>query len=121
VTKLVILSRIGAGLSALTIIVLSVVPMRPHILGNDYCEHFIAYFVTGSLLAIGYPRPMQLLSSGVLLAVGAGSLEFVQLWIPSRTANVGGFIASAVGAGIGLLIMIVVRRVVERKRATPAP
>ena len=50
-----------------TIIVLSVMPgnMRPHVLGNDYYEHFAAYFITGGLLAIGYLRPMQLLSSGV--------------------------------------------------------
>jgi len=109
----VILSRVGAGLSALTIIVLSVIPMRPHILGNDYLEHFIAYFVTASLLAIGYPHPVQLLSSGVLLAIGAGLLEFVQLWMPSRTGNFGGFASAAVGAWMGLLVTVVVRRLLN--------
>src|SRR6266513_3941954 len=77
VRKLVMLTRTSAGLAALTIIVLSVVPgnLRPHLLGNDYCEHFAAYLIMGSLLAVGYLRPMQLLSSGVLLAICAGSLE----------------------------------------------
>ena len=112
-TKFVILSRMGAGLCALTIVVLSVVPMRPHILGNDYLEHFIAYFVTASLLALGYPHPMHLLSSGVLLAIGAGLLEFVQLWIPSRTGNFDGFASSAVGAWMGLLFTVVVRRLLS--------
>ena len=115
-TKLAKLARMGSGLTALTILVLSVVPgtLRPHLLGNDYCEHFIAYFVTGCLFAIGYPRPIQLLSSGVLLAICAASLEFVQLWIPGRTASAGGFATSAIGAWIGLLVIIVVRRAHER-------
>src|SRR5689334_25273599 len=113
VTKLLILSRIGAGLSALTIVVLSLIPMRPHILGNDYLEHFIAYFVTASLLAIGYPHPMQLLSNGALLAIGPGVLEFVQLWIPNRSGNIGGFASSAVGAWMGLLFMVVVKRLLN--------
>jgi VanZ family protein len=116
-TKLVRLARMGAGLTALTIVVLSVVPgtMRPHLLGNDYFEHFIAYFVTGSLFAIGYPRPIQWLSSGVLLAICAGLLEFVQLWIPGRTASVGGFVTAAVGAWVALVIVVFVRRAHERK------
>jgi hypothetical protein len=46
-TKLAMLTRMGAGLAALAIIVLSVVPgnMRPHLLGNDHYEHFAAYFI----------------------------------------------------------------------------
>ncbi len=115
-TKLVMLTRLGAWLAVLTIIVLSVVPgnMRPHALGNDYYEHFAAYFITGCLLAIGYLRPMQLLSSGVLLPICAGSLEFVQLWIPGRTASAGDFAISTIGAWIGLLLIVVVRRAHER-------
>ena len=118
VTKLVMLTRMAAGLAVLTIIVLSVVPgkMRPpHVLGNDYYDHFAAYFITGSLLAIGYLGPTQLLSSGVLLAICAGSLEFVQLWIPGRTASAGDFATSTIGAWIGLLVIVVVRRAHERK------
>jgi hypothetical protein len=116
VTKLVMLTRMGAGLAVLTVIALSVVPgnMRPHVLGNDYYEHFAAYFIIGSLLAFGYLRLLQLLSSGVLLAICAASLEFVQLWIPGRTASAGGFATSAFGAWIGLLVIVVVRRARER-------
>ena len=110
------LTRMGAGLAVLTVIALSVVPgnMRPHVLGNDYYEHFAAYFIIGSLLAFGYLRLLQLLSSGVLLAICAASLEFVQLWIPGRTASAGGFATSAFGAWIGLLVIVVVRRAHER-------
>lgn len=110
--NLVMLARMGAWLAALIIIVLSVVPgkMRPHVLGYDYAEHFVAYFVAGSLFACGYQSAKQLLSSGVLLAICAGSLEFVQLWIPGRNSSAGDFVASTLGAWIGLLAVIVVRR-----------
>ena len=58
---------------------------------------------------------MQLLSSSVLLDICAGSLEFVQLWIQGRTASAGDFATSTIGAWIGLLIIVVVRRAHERK------
>lgn len=112
--KLMMLTRMGTGLTVLTVTVLSVVPgyMRPHILGNDRFEHFAAYFITGSLWAIGCP--IQLLSSSMLLVLGAGSLEFVQLWIPGRTASAGDFVTSAIGAWTGLLAIIAVRRAHDR-------
>src|SRR5262245_53063358 len=109
-TKLVRLARIGAGITALAIVVLSIVPMRPHLLGNDHYEHLIAYFVTGSLFAAGYPRPVQLLSGVVLFAVAAGSLEFAQWWIPHRTASVGGFVTATIGAWLGIVITVLIRR-----------
>jgi len=121
VGKLVTLTRMGSGLAALTIIILSLVPgkMRPHVLGNDFGEHFVAYLFMGGLLAIGYQRPMQLLSRGVLLTICAGSLELVQLWVPGRTASAGGFAASAIGAWIGLLLIVAVRRAHERRIVVP--
>jgi len=114
VTKIVKLTRMGAWLAVLTIIVLSVVPghMRPDILGNDYAEHFAAYFIAGGLFAIGYQ--LSMLSSGVLLAISAGSLEFVQWWIPGRITSTCDFAAGAIGAWIGLLVIVVVRRAYER-------
>jgi len=111
------LTRMGAGLATLTIIVLSVVPgnMRPHVLGNDLYEHFVAYFIAGILLAVGCLRPMQWLSSGVLLAVCGGSLELVQLWIPGRTASAADFATSTIGAWIGLLVVVAIRRAHHRR------
>ncbi len=110
--KVVMLIRMGAWPAVLAIIVLSVVPgnMRPHILGNDRAEHFIAYLITGSLFAIRHPRPLRLLSSAVLLTICAGSLEFVQLLIPSRLASPLDFIASTIGAWTGFLVVVATRR-----------
>jgi VanZ family protein len=112
------LTRLGAGVTVLTITLLSVVPgnMRPHILGNDRFEHFAAYFLTGGLWAIA--RPKQLLPSDLLLTIGAGSLELAQLWIPGRLASAGDFVTSAIGAWTGLLAIIAVRRAHERAIAS---
>ena len=108
------LSRIGAWLAVLTILVRSVVPagVRPGILKNDYAEHFAAYFVAGGLFALGYQ--LSILSSGALLAIAAGSLELVQLWIPGRIASAGDVAAGAFGAWLGLLVIAIARRAHER-------
>lgn len=105
VTKVVMLARMAAWPAVAGIIVLSVVPgsVRPHVLGNDRLEHFVAYLVAGILFAIGYMRPRQLLSSGVMLTICAGALEFVQLLSPGRHASPRDFIASVIGAWIGFL------------------
>lgn len=110
--KFAMLARIVAWPTVAAIIVLSVVPgsVRPHILGNDRVEHFVAYLVVGSLFAIGYVRPLQLLWSGVMLTVCAGALELAQLLIPGRLASPRDFIVSATGAWIGFLIGAVIGR-----------
>jgi len=115
VTKMAKLTRIGAWLAVMTIIALSVVPgdMRPDIFGIDYAEHFAAYFIAGGLFAAGYQ--LSVLSSGALLAISAGSLEFVQLWIPGRFASAGDFAAGAIGAWLGLLVIVAIRRAYERR------
>jgi hypothetical protein len=108
--KMVKLSRLGAWLAVVSIIILSVVPryMRPAILGNDYAEHFTAYFIAGGLFAIGYQ--LSMLASGAFLAISAGSLEFVQLWIPGRIASAREFAVGVIGAWVGLLVTVVVRK-----------
>jgi hypothetical protein len=112
VMKFAMLARIVAWPAVAAIIVLSVVPgsVRPHILGNDRVEHFVAYLVVGSLFAIGYVRPLQLLWSGVMLTVCAGALELAQLLIPGRLASPRDFIVSATGAWIGFLTGAVIGR-----------
>jgi hypothetical protein len=113
-TKIVKLTRMGAWLAVVTIVVLSVVPgyMRPNLLGNDYAEHFTAYLIAGGLFAVGYQ--LSLLTSGALLAASAGLLELAQLRIPGRFASVGDIAASATGAWIGLVVIVVTRRAYER-------
>lgn len=114
--KLVLPARLAAWLAVLTIIILSVVPgtVRPHVLGNDSAEHFVAYFTAGGLFAIGHQlavgdqRSQRLRSSGILLATCAGFLEFIQLWIPGRTASISDFGVSTIAAWIGLLAVVLI-------------
>ena len=115
-TKVVVLARMAAWPAVVVIIVLSVVPgsLRPHVLGNDRAEHFIAYLIAGSLFAVGYVRPLQLISSGVMLTICAGALEFVQLLIPGRLASPRDFIASTIGVWIGFLAVVTIGQARER-------
>jgi hypothetical protein len=113
--------RANAWLAILIVIILSMVPgnLRPHVMGNSDYEHFTAYFITGSLLAIGYSRPVQLLAIAVILATCAGALEVLQLSIPGRTASVGDFAAGTIGAWIGVLVIVLVRWVRDGTTAVP--
>jgi VanZ family protein len=121
VRKIVISARIGAWLAVIGIVVLSTVPgkIRPDVLGNKSVEHFCAYFVLGSLFSIGYPRPSLRLSIGLLFATCAGLLELVQISIPGRIASSGDFVASTLGAWIGLLVVVAVERAHERMFVAP--
>ena len=111
-SKLKSLARVGAAVLALSIVLLSLVPssMRAHILRSDHLEHFVAYLAVASLWTVGNRNSGKLLASGLLLAIGAGFLEVAQLWIPGRTASIVDFASSAIGAWVGLLLVIVVRR-----------
>ncbi len=103
--------RANAWLAVLAIMVLSMVPgdLRPHVMGNSYYEHFTAYFITASLLTVGYPRPMQLLANWALLTACAGMLEVIQFSIPGRTASVSDFAMGTIGAWIGVVFTFLVR------------
>jgi len=112
-TKVVMLTRMVAWPALVVIITLLVVPgsVRPHVLGSDRAEHFIAYLTVGSLFANGYARPLQLLSSGVMLTICACAWEFVQLMNPGRLASPRDFIVSTIGAWIGFLAVVAFRQV----------
>lgn len=108
--------RLIGWLAVLSVIILSLVPAsyRPHVLPNNYAEHFVAYIVVGYLLASGYPALGQRLVLGAMLGIGAGSLEIAQLFIAGRISSVGDFAAGVSGALIGLNLSSVVRRLFGR-------
>lgn len=66
-------------------------------------EHMLAYAAAGSLLSLGYSRTGAI---GMILGLAAyaGLLEALQMFVPGRSAQVAGFIASAFGATIGILL-----------------
>ncbi|PKR87757.1 hypothetical protein CXZ10_18710 [Pleomorphomonas diazotrophica] len=85
------------------IVVLSVLPgsARPHVLGSGNVEHLIAYagaaFFASSLPALRGWRVLLFLSA-ISLAV-----EGLQTLIPGRDPGLDNWIASTLGAAIGLI------------------
>jgi VanZ family protein len=102
---------------ALSIVVLSLVPgrLRPHVLPNNYLEHFVAYLSIGCVFAAGYPARSHRIILGIMLAVGAGALEVAQLFIAGRTSSVEDFAAGVVGAWLGLGLPFVMQRLFGRQ------
>jgi VanZ family protein len=96
--------RVAGWFAVLVIIVLSVMPgqLRPDVLGEKHIEHLAAYAGTAMLLAIGYPGRAPWIKIGILLSLCSGILEIVQLGISGRTSSVADFVASSLGAWIGV-------------------
>lgn len=99
-----------------TVIVLSVLPgaERPHIFASGNTEHFIAYagtaFFVSSIPRLGGWRTL------LLLSVGSLAFEGVQLFIPGRSAGLDNWLASTVGALIGIALAAALRGMIRSKR-----
>lgn len=64
-------------------------------------EHFVAYFGTGLIAAVGYRRSVSPIVIALALCGYAGLLEAGQDWVPGRHANLIDFAASGAGAVAG--------------------
>jgi hypothetical protein len=98
------------------VIVLSLLPgnERPHtglswqIAGQ--LEHVVAYFGTAAFLAIGF-RTMKNRALTFSLLVGlAAVLEITQRLIPGRHSQFVDLVASSLGAGLGILAVVLMER-----------
>lgn len=96
------LFQVAGVICLVVIVVLSVLPgsARPHVLGSGNAEHLLAYagaaFFASSLPALRGWRVIPALST-ISLAV-----EGLQMIIPGRDASLDNWIASTLGAVIGL-------------------
>ena len=91
----------------LMIVVLSLLPAqtRPHTgIGGEY-EHWIAYALVGGAFAMGYFAKRARLFAGLALTVSAAILELLQNFIPGRTPESAGFLASSFGAWVGIFVV----------------
>jgi hypothetical protein len=106
VAEVLTLVRAVAWLAVVTIILLSVVPgdIRPNMMASQDYEHFSAYLVTGCLFAMGYSSSVQVMISGSMLSVLAGTLEIAQLWIPGRSSKASDAMVGMLGAWVGLCV-----------------
>jgi VanZ family protein len=60
-------------------------------------EHFVAYFIVASALALGYRRRVFAPAVGIFLIALAVALEQVQKLVPGRTATLADWEASTMG------------------------
>lgn len=108
--KLRRLSIIAGYMGYAMIVVLSLLPAqsRPHTgVGGEY-EHWVAYALVGGALAAGYFSTRAWLFAGLALTGSAAILELLQNFIPGRTPEVTGFLASSLGAWFGIILVALV-------------
>ena len=99
---------IGAGyVGYVMIVVLSLLPAqtRPHTgVGGEY-EHWIAYVLVGGAFAAGYLATRARVFAGLALTASSAILELLQNFIPGRTPELVGFLASSLGAWFGIFLV----------------
>jgi len=103
--------------TVLTVIVLSLLPGRdlPQIGISDKLEHATAYAgmaLTGSL---AFPRRPALLWLLVLLPALGIALEFGQMLVPGRSAEVGDAVANTIGVLLVILPALVLLWIWDRR------
>ncbi len=104
--KLRRLSIIAGYVGYAMIVVLSLLPAqaRPHTgVGGEY-EHWIAYALVGGAFAAGYFATRTRIFAGLALTANSAILELLQNFIPGRTPELTGFLASSLGAWIGIFL-----------------
>jgi VanZ family protein len=115
--------RIGPWACILLIAILSLVPgeERPHTGMPGQAEHFLAYFITGALLAgrLGWTSRRRWAAAAGLSAYG-GVLEILQIWVPGRCSQFIDFAASSAGAICGTIAAGVALSVLAKMKAAPA-
>lgn len=100
------------------IVMLSLAPAaaRPHSgYGGEY-EHLLAYALVGAAFGMGYRTTKWQVVSALALSAAAGILELLQSLIPGRSAEVSGFLISALGAWLGLAVAIGVSSVLRGRK-----
>jgi VanZ family protein len=107
------LGRVAAGLIALVIVVLSVVPpsLRP-VTASHMVEHLTIYVALGAALGLATPgRPrLQVIATLVF----AATVELMQIGVPGRHARLADFAVDASGALVGLALAAVAQVAMRR-------
>jgi VanZ family protein len=101
------------GLACVVVlIVLSLLPgnERPHTGSPGQLEHAVAYFGTAAFLALGFRITRDRVTAILLLSAMAAALEVIQLVIPGRHSQLIDWLASSLGAGAGVLAVVLMER-----------
>jgi VanZ family protein len=96
--------RVIAWILLATAVVLTTVPaqFRPVTGAPSPVEHFAMFFLIGAAFSLGYSRRDYRLCAAAI--VFAGSLEILQLVLPTRHARLSDFVIDALAAVIGIAL-----------------
>jgi hypothetical protein len=105
-TFLFTIARAAGFFGVLAIIVLSLVPgtYRPHTGLPGEAEHFIAYYSTAFAFALGFRSRASRVVIAHGLALLAGSMEVLQLWVPGRHPGIIDAVVSSLGGLLGIAL-----------------
>jgi VanZ family protein len=94
------------------LIVLSLLPgnERPHTGLSGQLEHTVAYFGTAVFLALGFRSIADRVATVALLVGAAAAFEMIQRLVPGRHAQLIDWLASSLGAGVGVLAVVLMER-----------
>lgn len=100
---------------AAAIVCLSLVPgsLRPHTVMPKDLEHFVAYLGTAFLLCCAARSALSRIAATTVLVAFAAAAEAAQRFIPARTGDAAGFMASTAGAVSGLALAVVLFGIVR--------
>lgn len=107
----------GCGLIA----VLSLVPAPsvPRTGMRSSFEHWLAYAAVGFCFGSGFSSLRLKLISGFTMALAGLIFELLQNFIPGRTPDIFGFVASSLGAWSGLVMAIAAQAFFKAVRIFP--
>ncbi|MCJ8143160.1 hypothetical protein MKI84_09535 [Ancylobacter sp. A5.8] len=111
-------SRIGAVACLIALPLLSLLPagsIERTGVGKDL-EHFAAYAGTGVLLTLGIGSRQLRIVASILLMVLAAGLEVAQSYTATRSAELEQFASGVLGAGAGLIVGSLGRRLLAGRR-----
>jgi VanZ family protein len=106
--RLLLFLRVAGLVGLCLVVVLSIIPGKMQIRTSapKEFEHFIAYFIVASVLALGYRRWRFAAAISMFLIICAGALEQVQKLVPGRTATLADWEASTIGAIFGTVFAV---------------
>jgi|GEM_PF-1996967 hypothetical protein len=98
--------RVLAWASLAAIALLSLVPgdLRPHTFLPGQAEHFTAYAVAGSLLALAYRSTRERIVGWLCVSLASVGFEILQNFVPERGPSVWDALASVGGLTFGFLL-----------------
>ena len=105
--------KLAFAVAVVTVLVLSLLPGRdlPSVGLSDKLEHIIAYAGLALSGSLAFSRPTAVLWLAVLLPALGIALEFCQMLVPGRSAEVADAVADTIGVAVVIVPLLILHRV----------